>query len=637
MRYRKDIDGLRSIAVLPVVFYHIYFGSKIPGGFVGVDIFFVISGFLISNIINTEFVERRFSLFEFYRRRVLRIFPAIFAMYFACLLVGLFVYFPSEQASLRNTVLSSVFFVSNILFYKTSGYFAEASETNPLLHTWSLSVEEQFYIFFPLILFAIVRFGSKARFAVMVAIAVASLIAAEIAVRKDPNGAFYLVQYRAWELMVGGLLAIGKPALPQRRIVSEAIGIGGLLLILASIFLLNEDMPFPGLTALPPCLGAAALLYSGRNGDTLVARLLSTPIPRFFGLISYSLYLWHWPVFVFAEHVDIFERAGFLEDFRFRAYVYGLILISVSILLATLSWHFVEKPFRMMRHVPTRSVLWNGIGGMVAVAFVCTAIPLLTTTFSSEEMVRAEKYLAFQHYGKNHPEIMGGGTCFLTSSFNDLSFYKKEECLENVSADKPNYLVIGDSHAAHLVEGLSKEIPEINFLQATASGCKPILKAKGQKRCLDLINFIFLEYLPEHGFDGIIISADWAKGEESQAVETARYLRQFSRAPVLISGPVYEFRKALPRLLAEAVMEGDDLQDYARSWLDEAPIEVEKVFETKAMPEGTVYFSVQKALEHSECRALVYDGVPRQFDYGHFTGAGSECLADQMRPVLLSH
>ena len=624
MKYRKDIDGLRSLAIIPVVLYHVYLSKYIKGGFVGVDIFFVISGYLISNIIHTEVHERRFSIYEFYRRRVLRIFPAIYAVYIFCLIAGFFILFPSEQYNLGKTVIGSIFFVSNIFFYKTSDYFDESSHSNPLLHTWSLSVEEQFYILFPIIIILISRFNLRIKLGILAAIAILSLAFAEFVVHINPPEAFYLVQFRAWELMIGGLLAIASPPLPKQKTVTEAIGIAGLLLIVGSVFLITENMSFPGLTALPPCLGAAALIYSGRNGDTFAARLLSMRIPRFFGLISYSLYVWHWPIFVFAQQITSLNlpKAAML-----------VIILTLSVVVATLSWRFIERPFRDMKNIPTGKILASGVAAMALTVVLALLTPFVSQLSAGPRINEAEKFLTYTTYGTDHPEIMRAGTCFLTFKFNDISFFQKPTCLA-IDPGKPNYLVVGDSHAAHLIEGLKSQIPDVNFMQATASGCFPVLHPHGEARCVDLMKYIFNDYLPSHTVDGIILSGRWKPEDVNSVFETAAALTKYTRSKVIISGPVTEYTTALPRLIAIAVRDGENVDNFAVQNESSSPLEVEAMFKKHALPDRTVYFSMQKALSSAACHDVIIDNEPRQFDYGHLTKAGSDCVADQMRPLL---
>ena len=296
MRYRSDIDGLRAVAVLPVVAFHYQFLSFFSGGFVGVDIFFVISGFLITKIIYDDFGHGKYSIIDFYNRRIRRIFPALYAMFFAILIFSYAVQFPSEVNSVGKSIISSVFFVSNVFFYNSAGYFDGGLSSNPVLHTWSLSVEEQFYIIFPVIMFLLRSTSASTRKKVLILLTLLSFIYSVIQTYIEPTAAFYLVQSRAWELMLGGLLAIGVFPKILNKYAIDVIAAAGFLAIACAVFMYSETTPFPGLAAALPCFGAAAIIYSGGCGRGLVYQCLSLPPLRFIGLISYSLYLWHWPL-----------------------------------------------------------------------------------------------------------------------------------------------------------------------------------------------------------------------------------------------------------------------------------------------------------------------------------------------------
>jgi peptidoglycan/LPS O-acetylase OafA/YrhL len=265
-RYRRDIDGLRAFAILPVVFFH--YGLKHPfnGGFVGVDVFFVISGFLITKHINDEMENRTFSVFDFYNRRIRRIFPALFFVLLFCFVCSLIIEIPPEARSTSHGILGATFFVSNIVFYKMSGYFDASSQDNPLLHTWSLSVEEQFYVVAPIIFFVIKRFYNEKLNLVLCTMLILSFFLCYYQVYHNSSSAFYLVQDRAWEILLGSVVAVGGiPRATDQRMI-EALGAAGILLILGSVFILDTKSLFPGPGALAPCFGTALVLYSGGSG-----------------------------------------------------------------------------------------------------------------------------------------------------------------------------------------------------------------------------------------------------------------------------------------------------------------------------------------------------------------------------------
>ncbi|OGQ25213.1 MAG: hypothetical protein A2138_06185 [Deltaproteobacteria bacterium RBG_16_71_12] len=337
MTYRADIDGLRAIAVLSVLLFHAQVAGT-GGGFVGVDVFFVISGFLITGIVSNEIDQGRFSIARFYQRRVLRIFPALFAVVAVTCVAAAVVLLPVAFRDYGQSVVATTLFSSNLLFWRESGYFEGAAHTKPLLHTWSLSVEEQFYLVLPPLLLAIKRFLSGRYASWLLAIAALSLALAVDAVRREPMLAFYLVPHRAWELLLGSLLAVsGRRRIDDPRL-RTALALAGLCLILGSVCCYDETTPFPGVAAIPPCLGALLIIATGREGPTFVHRLLQLRPLVVVGEISYSLYLWHWPIIVFV-------RSWRPELHRTEQ---ALVIVG-SLALSYLSWRFVEQPFRTAR------------------------------------------------------------------------------------------------------------------------------------------------------------------------------------------------------------------------------------------------------------------------------------------------
>ncbi|MEO6388436.1 MAG: acyltransferase family protein [Croceibacterium sp.] len=340
LRYRPYIDGLRALAVLAVVFYHYGIGP-VSGGFVGVDVFFVISGFLITTIIHRDIERGSFSFGAFYERRIRRIFPALFAVLAATIVVGATLLLPSDLRDLSDTIVATLLFASNILFWRRSGYFDPSSDYNPLLHTWSLAVEEQFYIFFPIALLVLARLPRRFLIPFVWFVAVTSFLACVALQAWQPSGTFYLAPFRAWELMVGSLLAVG--AIPPIRSASVrgSIALLALVVLVGSFAMTPDGVSFPGWLAAFPVLATAMLLWSGGDeGDTLVHRLLSSRALQMIGLISYSLYLWHWPLLVFTLYARGMEPLGNIDK--------GL-LLAASLILAWASYLWVETPFRKRR------------------------------------------------------------------------------------------------------------------------------------------------------------------------------------------------------------------------------------------------------------------------------------------------
>ena len=332
--HRQDIDGLRALAVVPVVLFHMGLPG-VSGGFVGVDIFFVISGFLITGILLGDLNGARFSIAGFYERRVRRIFPALFAVLAFTTVVAAVLMVPADLTAYGRSLAGTALFVSNFVFSGENGYFAAISEETPLLHTWSLAVEEQFYIGWPILLWLLHRYARRFLVPVTILITVASFVVCVWMTDRAPSQAFFLPPARVWELMLGALLALWPLEL-KARWLRQTLSIAGLVMIIASVVLFSEADAFPGWRAAVPCLGAAFCLAANRRGDTIGATLLSYRPVVFVGLVSYSLYLWHWPLLAFARY-RLMEPPPLPLALLLGAAAFGL---------AVLSWRYVERPFR---------------------------------------------------------------------------------------------------------------------------------------------------------------------------------------------------------------------------------------------------------------------------------------------------
>lgn len=615
MKYRSDIDGLRAVAVISVIFFHYSISRFFTGGYVGVDIFFVISGYLITSIIYSDITKGTYSVTDFYHRRVRRIFPALFVVFIACLIASFFINFPSESNDIGKSIASSIFFVSNILFYATSSYFDHKMELNPVLHTWSLSVEEQFYVLFPILVFSMRSLSHKKRIVVLFVITLISFAASIIQVYKEPTAAFYLVHFRAWELLMGSLLALNAFPRVEKRWQIETISGLGLGMIAYSIVFYSKNTAFPGLAALMPCMGATAIIYAGALRKTFASSLLGFAPIRFIGLISYSLYLWHWPLLVYTRLYH--EPKGAIEK---------LSLVVICIILATLSWWFIERPFRKAPfRLNTKATLGLAIASMTAVAGIAFSIGTISQQYWQFPN-RVEEILAYSD-ATEHERKMRAGTCFLTSEYNSLSYFNKSECLK-ISSTMKNVLIVGDSHAAHLWPGLQSVYPQINFIQATASGCKPLINSIGEKRCTDLVQYVFNEFLPKNHVDTVILSGRWQDSEVTDAISTATRLREYAQT-VVISGPIVEYDQPLPRILARSVSKNTAEDELAKSYRREQQKQTDKLFANSQMPKGLKYISVYDLLCSKNCQLWSQNGVPVQFDYGHLTKEGSIFLAEQ--------
>jgi peptidoglycan/LPS O-acetylase OafA/YrhL len=616
--HRDDIDGLRTFAVLPVIAFHfVILGKLFGGGFVGVDIFFVISGYLITQTIYRDIHSGTYTIVNFYNRRIRRIFPALFVVFVFCIVVTFFSSFPPEATRISQSIISSIFFVSNYLFYSQSGYFDRNSETSPLLHMWSLSVEEQFYVVFPIIIFLMRDFSNKALVRLLCAIALASLLYSIWMVFTDSPAAFYLVQFRAWELLIGSLLAVNAIPKLVRQWQAELVGVSGIALIVISVFLISGKTPFPGLAALAPCVGAAAVIHSGEATKTLTSRILAFFPIRFIGLISYSLYLWHWPLIVFYRLLFVNEPSRTQK---------GALLV-ICTLVATLSWFFIEKPFREKPYkLKANGTLLAGGAVMIFTSATTLALsPLIEDVFRYPS--RAMEVLSYDKKDESHMRV---GTCLS----NDVMNIINNNCLE-IKPKLLNFLILGDSHAAQLWSGLKTSYPTVNFLQATVYGCPPIIGEKSRSAfCAAMVHYIFEKFLPHVHLDGIIISARWISKEIlPELIETANTAHSFADR-VIIFGPIMEYDQALPRIIARAIAVHESEAKFAELHLLGLPQDLDRSFSV-ALEGGPIeYVSVYRSLCTPACEIWATKQVPLQFDNNHLTCEGSLELARKVGPQL---
>lgn len=356
--YRPDIDGLRAVAIVPVLLFHLgipYF----TGGYVGVDVFYVISGYLITLLIYREVLTGTFTFGNFYERRMRRLFPALFVVLAITSVFAGVLFLPADVISYSKGLIATSGFAANVLFWKNSGYFARPAEMNPLLHVWSLSVEEQFYIFFPAFLLVCQRFAPRRVVGLLAVVAISSFVASVLLIARFPDAVFYLPVFRAWELFAGALLALGLVPPINSQALRELVAVIALAMILWAVYHFTKNTTFPGMSALLPVLGTAALIHVGGSGGTRLNNLLANRQLVLLGLISYSLYLWHWPLIVLSKYYLIrpLEAAD------------KLLIIAASVALAVLTWRFVEQPFRGRHGIWKRQRLFWASAG--ALAMLC--------------------------------------------------------------------------------------------------------------------------------------------------------------------------------------------------------------------------------------------------------------------------
>lgn len=556
LAYRPDIDGLRAVAVLSVVFCHA--GFYCPGGFVGVDVFFVISGYLIAGLILKELKQGTFTLTNFWERRIRRIVPPLAVVVIATFVASWFILMPADFAAYGKSVIGLALFASNVQFWKSIDYFDNAAEEKPLLHTWSLSVEEQFYIFVPVFLLLLAKRSKLNRAYLLLAAAAALSFGLSVFwTQRHPTTNFYLLPTRAWELFAGALLAFSpKCGIERNKWLVEVVAFTGIALILVPCFVYDHKTPFPGLTALPPVLGSALLIWVGASaaGFSLIGRTLASKPVVFIGLISYSLYLWHWPLFSLARYLSV-QAPG--------AAVWW-ILILASGALATLSWRFVETPFRRRCVLADRAQL-----------FTATAI-LFTVMLSSGAFVF--KANGFEGRIKERTRNFVETGKFDHSYVRELELQDIPDHLVRIGATNkvPDVLIWGDSHAMAVLPMLDRLGSETGtaVAAATHAATPPVVgyfsrNEWGMNERALPFNAAVLAHIKAAKPRAVILISYWnmhAEVAEFQEalVKTVREIASVGTVVYLMKDiPIYEFN--VQKALVRASYKGADLNQYALS------------------------------------------------------------------------
>lgn len=604
-KYRPDIDGLRAVAVLLVLHFHA-FPEAMPGGFVGVDVFFVISGFLITGIIARELEQGRFSLLTFYIRRVRRIFPALLVVLAFVLVLGWFWTLPAAFAQLGSDVFASAGFAANIALLLQSGYFDVESAKKPLLHLWSLGIEEQFYLAWPLLLMLAVRLRLSI-VAVAAALGIASFILNVALIGSHPVATFYLPFTRAFELLLGAVLACSWDRVSQDRRASEIRGWLGAAMIAAAAAVLTSHSAFPGWWAILPVAGAALLISA--PGAWVCRTVLSSPPMVWIGLISYPLYLWHWPLLVFGAAIK-FAPLTLLER--------ELALIA-SVLLAWATYRFIEIPIRFGRPSPRK------------VIGLCTAMVLIGIAggavvrgggfdFRLPAEIRAMASVPTQSKGWRINE------CML-----DLSV-KTSFAADCADRDRrPLVLVWGDSTAGALIPGLRKAQETRNFgiAQFTSSSCIPALKADiaDNPNCRAM-NDKVLALARELQPDIVLLHGTWGRHLDHVA-ETVAALKQQTRARVVVLGPLPVWRRSVPNEVLRFYMMYHRLVPPRVTGVARADSDYDNLMREKLGPLGAEFISAREEMCNEEgCLIRVGDSAADIIisDQAHLTEKGSDYL-----------
>lgn len=535
MQYKKEVDGLRAISVLSVILFHANY-TLFQGGFVGVDIFFVISGYLITGILLKEKLTGNFSLAHFYERRARRILPALFFVLLSCLPLAWMWLPPVDMKHFTQSLLSVLFFSSNIVFYSSTGYFDTAAEWKPLLHTWSLAVEEQYYVFFPLLLMLTWRLARYWVVIFLIIIATTSLIYAQHQSVNNPASAFYLLPARAWELLIGALIAFYSLSKWNRRFSTPIANLGsllGLLLISSAIFGFNKDNAFTGFYMLIPTLGAALIIVFATQ-ETLVGKLLSLKLLVAIGLISYSAYLWHWPLFVFARY-KLLPQVPSHETF-------GILAIA-SLVLGYITWKLIETPFRNRQKISV---------GMVAACAISANIFFLGFGLKGYQSKGFESRIATTNETPiiDFPWLLNGW-CFYQPDVSDqLTIGEKGVACWLGNKDAPKKAVlIGDSIAGNYEPFWDKVGKQLNLgiNPLTTNYCVPTrnqewtgpVQFKAKDQC-----FYNRDYFEKNIglYDVAILSGNWmdysAKDKLGDVLSLIDFAATNAKIVVIMAAPV---------------------------------------------------------------------------------------------------
>lgn len=469
MDYRREIDGLRALAVLPVILFHAGF-ETFSGGFVGVDVFFVISGYLITTIILAELEQGKFSIVNFYERRARRILPALFLVMLVCIPFAWFWLLPSDMKDFSQSLVAVSVFASNILFWRESGYFDTAAELKPLLHTWSLAVEEQYYVLFPLFLMLFWRLGKRWILFMLGLVFVASLAVAQWGAYAKPAAAFYLLPTRGWELLIGAFAAFYLSKANRKefgKAFGEVCGWLGIALILYAVFTYSKTTPFPGLYALVPTLGTVLIiLFATQN--TTVGRFVGNKAFVGVGLISYSAYLWHQPLFAFARQRSLNEPS----------HTVFLVLSFMALVLAYFSWRYVESVFRRRDAIKRKAIFLFAL--VFSVFFISLGLvghlsyPALERQWLSR--VPESQRAFFQRFLSSTKRDPGDRSQDLSECrFNITGLNEDFEsrirgCQEKFGS---GVLILGDSHAIDLFGAIASRFNDHFLVGVTSGGCRP--------------------------------------------------------------------------------------------------------------------------------------------------------------------
>ncbi len=639
--YLPFVDGMRALAIICVLLYHAFPGL-VSGGFIGVDVFFVISGFLITRLLAGDMRAERFTYLGFLARRVRRLLPAAFACFAGVALLGAFILLPDAYEAFGRSLVSVSVMLGNFHFLDRAGYFAPPAQEMLLLHTWSLAVEDQFYLIWPLLLAALMKLRGKAALAGMVvAIGFVAFVHAVSAIPGNADYAFYMLAPRAWELMLGAALALAGPIAIENRYANSALALVSAAAIIASAFLLQSGPYFPGLAALPACLGSAGLIVAGLNRRSLIIDALASKPAVFVGLISYSLYLWHWPLLALARY----------QAERSLTVVETLGVLAASLALATLSWRFVEEPIRRprgARKATKTQTLGFAVAGIIVFALCGLA---LREADGLPRRFPGEVGKMFTDMGQGNPwrERCDGVENALIHD-DECNFGRRK-------SDDSSYdiALFGDSNADHFTPLIADWAAENNLAgrQVTQSQCGPVydvqrllLPALTRQQCADYHETVRRFVAQNPDLKLVILSANWSSylSEMTSRVSsgpvvfadalemTVRELRA-QDIEVLLLGRIPHYAELPARCVARAVASDGKIEDCGtpRRDVDRELSLTEQQMQALAAAESGVYFVDISDIFCGDAVCLpVVNGIFAYRDPGHLSAAGARALKTEI-------
>lgn len=620
IKYRPDIDGLRSIAVLIVIMYHLG-ASFIPGGFIGVDVFFVISGFLITSIIHKDISNKTFSYKVFYTRRIKRLYPSIFTVISVSTFAAYYILLPDDLLSYLLSALATLTSVSNFYFLHSIGdYFSVNVEQTPLLHTWSLSVEEQYYLFAPIIVTLVLKFFSKNKIFVFFLLSVLLLITSIYQTNNNPASAYYMLPFRAFELMIGSLVAIifSNKRIPNQK-MAEIMSVLGIMLIISSSVLINRESTFPGINALWPCLGTALLIsasfISKDDGAPLVNRFLSLKPFVYIGKISYPMYLWHWPIIAFCHYKSI--------DFSI---INQSIMLLSTVILSSATFHFVENKVRYI----SWGVFKSSITMVASPAIIIIGLYFITNYYDGFPA----RFKGIEFARTNIPDVA------YRQCYNSFKTETEGYCKLGDNDKDPDTIFIGDSMAASYIPFIDYIAKDAGIsVLATASSALPPIKdilpfpessAASGHRTDEKLKYNNKRIENAKKFKKIIISASWGNGDsyfkssDSDLLKTVAELAMSGSKVYIIARPngvtSDEFSNA--KIARES---GDDLKNLL------AIENKRNVYLDKYIPilKGVTIINPNKILCTNRKCKITMNGQIIYFEKDHLNISGSRFIAKE--------